>query len=895
MTCVGCPVSTAGILDGAQQFDGLDDEVNVPDNDTFDWGAADEFSIEFWMNSTSTCSGNEVIVGRDDASSDLHWWIGCAASGNEALFVLIDKNKGNGGTGAWPSSGTDITDGSWHHIVAVKDTTHIRVYVDGAEKDAEAKSYVAGFDGVAPVNLGYLNLSDHYRYEGKLDEVAIYDKALTLTEIQDHFNSGSGQTYCDAAEPAITTSAIIEVSVDCPYIYDVDATGIPAPTYTLTTYPTGMTINGSTGVISWTPDTAGEFDVTVVASNGVGDDDTQNFTIMVMPCPCDMISYWKLDETGSPTLFEDFYGNHDGICSPHGCPSPTTGKVIGAQAFTGGSSGVGIDVPPDTVFDWAAGDSFSIEFWMKRSGSITENDVIIGRDEEGPGASSLHWWAGVTKITGVPSGNLVARNGDGAAFTGSIDVNDGFWHHLVFVRNATTGKNLTYVDGNLDGTVDKPSYSDGFGSATAPINIGWLSLHTKYSYDGAVDEIALYNRALTLTEIQQHHTDGLAGHGYCEALPSPPTIVSTEVTTAVVGESYTYDVDAIGNPTPIYDLTIAPAGMTIDEDTGEISWTPVAAGCFDVTVVATNDEGMDDQSFTIEVKACPGDMISYWKLDETSGTSFYDCYNGNDGSCTGASCPDFVGGFIGGALDFNGTSDYFTVPDDSSLDWGNTDSFTIELWANVDNCTGTNKVMIGRDDRPKPGVHWWMGCSTSDQKAQFTLYDNTDHGTSVTSTTSIDSGGWHHIVAIRDASLNELRIYVDGDWEATQPADIYVTGFSADTTLGIGYMAYEGTPAYYYDGLLDEIALYSRVLTDTEIEQHYTDGLAGLGYCGYQGDFDRDDDVDVDDLAVIAEDFGRTDCVEDCEGDFDGDDDVDGSDLSVFATEFGHQCPSGPM
>jgi len=61
-----------------------------------------------------------------------------------------------------------------------------------------------------------------------------------------------------------------------------------------------------------------------------------------------------------------------------------------------------------------------------------------------------------------------------------------------------------------------------------------------------------------------------------------------------------------------------------------------------------------------------------------------------------------------------------------------------------------------------------------------------------------------------------------------------------------------------------------------------------------QGDFDGNCDVDRNDLAMFAADFGRTECHqgEPCEGDFDEDGDVDGSDLAVFAANFGRTvCP----
>ncbi len=50
-----------------------------------------------------------------------------------AVFVLIDVDGGRGGSASddWPRSKSPVTDGEWHHIVAVKTKTHIHLYVDG--------------------------------------------------------------------------------------------------------------------------------------------------------------------------------------------------------------------------------------------------------------------------------------------------------------------------------------------------------------------------------------------------------------------------------------------------------------------------------------------------------------------------------------------------------------------------------------------------------------------------------------------------------------------------------------------------------------------------------------------------------------------------------------------
>ena len=186
----------------------------MADDGRFDWSATDGFSIEYWMRSSSDCAGNEVIVGRQGPTHPKpHWWTGCLDSGDQAAFNLYDNNGGNGGNTTWAYSGTDITDGLWHHIVAVKDATHIRIYVDGAEKDAVAKNYTSGFGTVTPLNIGYLNLDAHYRYEGDLDEVAIYNRALTPAEIQQHYVNGLGGIgSCDVG-PRFT-SLDLETSVD---------------------------------------------------------------------------------------------------------------------------------------------------------------------------------------------------------------------------------------------------------------------------------------------------------------------------------------------------------------------------------------------------------------------------------------------------------------------------------------------------------------------------------------------------------------------------------------------------------------------------------------------------------------------------------------------------------
>lgn len=129
--------------------------------------------------------------------------------------------------------------------------------------------------------------------------------------------------------PAITSTPVTTAMRDVPYTATVTATGLPAPTFSLTTYPAGMAIDPNSGVITWTPDATGDFNVTVQADNGSPVPATQSFTITVAADQSPYVS-WKLekfdagqladpgisgdqadyDRDGFNTLTEFFMGGH---------------------------------------------------------------------------------------------------------------------------------------------------------------------------------------------------------------------------------------------------------------------------------------------------------------------------------------------------------------------------------------------------------------------------------------------------------------------------------------------------------------------------------------------------------------------------------------------------------
>jgi hypothetical protein len=320
---------------------------------------------------------------------------------------------------------------------------------------------------------------------------------------------------CESA-PRIVSVPETTASAGRPYSYDVDAIGFPIPAYALLPgAPVDLSINEFSGVIEWSPAGVGNFEVNVMASNDWLPDAIQTFTIHVAEAPLclpGISHYWKLEESSGPP-YSDSCGSNNATCQT--CPTRTTGIIRQAQQFDGIDDE--ISASADDTFDWDASDSFTIEYWMKTQAAATPsgNQVIVGRDDS---SSQLHWWTGLWGDSRTAAFILIATSGDGADpvffIRGTTDLTDGNWHHVVAVRDNSSGQNILYVDGSEE-DAKTVTYTTGFESGTAALNIGWLNLSGHYRFNGTLDEVALYDRALTAEEILQHYTAGLTRNLNC--------------------------------------------------------------------------------------------------------------------------------------------------------------------------------------------------------------------------------------------------------------------------------------------------------------------------------------------------------------------------------------------
>ena len=209
-------------------------------------------------------------------------------------------------------------------------------------------------------------------------------------------------------------------------------------------------------------------------------------------------------------------------------------------------------------------------------------------------------------------------------------------------------------------------------------------------------------------------------------------------------------------------------------------------------------------------------LVGYWSFDEGEGITANDLSGfNNDGimysSSTVTDLHTSSGCVLGKCASFDGEDDYVGCGQSSSLN--NLSQLTVGIWINI-----TNHDRFGRlvDKRIwTNGTFVVMFSGTSD-KIQFGIEN--DAGTQVTidSVSSITLGQWTHIAATWDGS--DMKIYVNGALDTPTPANQNGT---ISSTRSIYINSGQTGADNYVDGLIDEVRIYNRALSPSEVQALY--------------------------------------------------------------------------
>lgn len=189
-----------GIVDGAKPTPGKFGKafdfsnggyIRIPNNPSFEPA---NLSVEAWVKSDGSPGTFNYILtkgSKDCFAASYAFYTG--ASGG-LIFYISDGT----GFSLSPDAGTGIWDNKWHHITGTFDGSTVRLFVDGAEVGGGASTGLEiGYNLPSgnDIFIGKFNEACSFDFNGQIDEVRIWNKALTPREITLHSQSNSIATY----------------------------------------------------------------------------------------------------------------------------------------------------------------------------------------------------------------------------------------------------------------------------------------------------------------------------------------------------------------------------------------------------------------------------------------------------------------------------------------------------------------------------------------------------------------------------------------------------------------------------------------------------------------------------------------------------------------------------
>jgi len=252
----------------------------------------------------------------------------------------------------------------------------------------------------------------------------------------------------------------------------------------------------------------------------------------------------------------------------------------------------------------------------------------------------------------------------------------------------------------------------------------------------------------------------------------------------------------------------------------------LAINCFGQITIPNN--GMFYQSISSAGNGLLNGLISVWELDETTGTIAYDSYGSND--ATNINCTINQSGKIGTSYLFNSNTDAVVCGD---IDLASNSSMTITYWVYyvAIQGSGVNKYDYGTGNRS----YIAGGYGTN---ARFVVStDGTFNSTSIKDyrgNSTLTTGSWIHMCFTFDSG--DTRIYVNGieDTPYTKSADGSITTiYQSNVDMRAGAYLNNGVPTGTgFSGYVDQIAIWDRALSATEIASLYNSGN-GLAYIDF--------------------------------------------------------------
>jgi hypothetical protein len=509
-TLVNSPTWTAGEINGALSFNGVNNYVSTP---AIGLSSAIAVSVSLWVNRTySNAGGHALFESTRDSNSTTTGFMffpddASSCSGGGMLVGL----RGNAGYNlkcyAQPTSGV------WHHLVAVFDKSQsalneVSLYLDGVLQTAQVQT-LSGANtnnfGTDPLYLMCRGGGGDF-CSGMIDDFRVYNRTISGAEVQRLYALGGTQPAISLITPTngTTVNGTITIAANA-----TDNAGVVGVQFKTDGSNLGAELAAPPYQTLWDTTTAsnGAHQLTAIARDAAGSTGNSAVTVTVSnTVPVQgLVCWWKLDE-GSGTAASDTSGNGNNGTLVNS-PTWTAGEINGALSFNGVNNYVSTP-----AIDLSSAIAVSVSLWVNRTYSNTGGHALFESTRDS-NDSTTGFMLFPDDVSDCSGGGMLAglRGNAGYNLKCYAQPTSGVWHHLVAVFDKSQSA-LNEVSLYLDGVLQTAQAQVSSGANTNNFGTDPLYLMCRGGNgdfcSGVIDDFQVYNRALSGAEVQQLYALG---------------------------------------------------------------------------------------------------------------------------------------------------------------------------------------------------------------------------------------------------------------------------------------------------------------------------------------------------------------------------------------------------
>jgi hypothetical protein len=542
------------------------------------------------------------------------------------------------------------------------------------------------------------------------------------------------------------------------------------------------------------------------------------FTQTCVSPPAGLVSWWA-----GETDVTDRAGTNNGSFT--GTPSFSTGEA--GQGFSFLGDGNYVQVPDNPTLSFTS--DFSIEFWYKDTGMPggAYGGLVAKRP---PDIVNAPCNFGLTLIGGNPSTFLVylldSNIGAYQSLTYSGLPSAGSFHHLAVTFRQAPAEQVemtAYVDGQPVATNSVPG-SLARTTNNAPLTIGASNSNGEF-FKGLIDEVSIYNRLLSASEVAAVYSAGSSG----KCLNTPPVIsVQPSDHSVFQGTTVSLSVGATGAQ-PLSFQWIKDGSPLVDATNAVLTFTNVQVGQSGTYAVGVTNllGGTLSSNAVLTVTVAPpcapppAGLVSWWPAEGDT----YDIIGTNNGAVVNG--VGFSTAKVGQGFSLNGAGAFVQVPDNPSLSFSN--DFSIELWyKDAGLQPGQYGALIAKR-LPSGACNYGVTIIGGTPGTLLVYYLDPQHGgyQALTYSGVPAAGGFHHLGTTfhqLPSDQLQLKAYIDGQLvqTATLPGTLARTVDSSPVYIGSSSPNGE-----FFKGIIDEVSIYGGLLSDSAMASIYQSGAGG--------------------------------------------------------------------